>query len=87
MRSKKSEKRIPGQNQIVAFFMPNKWKIIITVLLYFSNYISFLGLIINYPIFYIYWNYTLSVIDKTVIFVFHIAYLYFISAIIVKLIV
>ncbi len=66
-------------------FYPNKWNIFVTALLYFSNYISFFGLIFNYPIFYFYWNYTLNQFQSTILFIAHLVYLYVIACTIVKL--
>ncbi len=80
-RSKKTKK----QNVLISFLKPTKWTIIILLLLYFSNFISFLGLIVNYPIFYFYWNYKLDDFGSTVLLSAHIVYLYVLSAIIVKL--
>lgn len=69
---------------IKKIFYPNRWNILVTVLLYFSNYISFFGLIFNYPIYYIYWNYTPDTFQLTVLFIVHAVYLYTLSCIIVK---
>ena len=70
---------------LTEFFRPNAWKLIATVLLYFSNYINFIGIIINYPIFYFYHNYRLDMFGGAVLFVIHILYLYFIACVIIKL--
>ena len=79
-------KKSPRTGKILTeFFRPNAWKLIATVLLYFSNYINFIGIIINYPIFYFYHNYVLDIFGQTALFVVHILYLYLMACVIIKL--
>ncbi len=70
---------------LTQFFRPNAWKLIATVLLYFSNYINFIGIIINYPIFYFYHNYKLDTFSEAILFVVHILYLYLMACVVIKL--
>ena len=72
-------------NFFIGFLMPTKWKILLGVLLYFSNYITFFGTIINFPIFYFYWTFKFSPFGYLVLFIAHIIYSYLLSCVIIKL--
>ncbi len=73
--------------KIKTFFMPTKWKILAGVLLYFSNFVSFFGLIFNFPVYYaFYWGKPAPTgFEGLVIFIIHIAYLYVLSCVFIKL--
>lgn len=71
---------------LINFFYPTLWKIFILIFLYFSNYISFIGTIINYPIFYFYWNYNATGFFGLVLFIAHILYVYTLACIVMKFI-
>ena len=85
MKKQKNKKSDNKKSFIKRLFYPNKWNVLLAVLFYFSNYITFFGIIINYPIFYFYWHYTLDVVQKTILAIVHIAYIYVLSCVIVKL--
>ena len=70
-------------NPIVSFLFPTKWKIILGVFLYFSNYLSFFGTAINYPIFYFYWYYTFDGFGYFILFISHLVYIYLLSSLVV----
>ena len=78
MRSKKA---------LTEFFRPTKWKILAVVLFYFSNFISFFGLIFNSPMYWLfYWGKPTPMgTEGFVLFLIHIGYLYLLSCIFIKL--
>lgn len=78
-------KNLGAAGKTITFLRPTKWSLVVLAVLYASNYITFFGLIINYPIFYFYWNYSLTPMQETVLAVARFAYLYALSIIIVKL--
>lgn len=72
--------------RLLEFFRPTKWKLLAVLLLYFSNYISFLGLLFNFPIYYLfYWGRNLTYIESVAAFAVHVAYLYVLSCAVVRL--
>ena len=75
------------QSELVRFFRPTKLKILAASLLYFSNFVSFFGLIFNYPIYVLfYWGKPPPAgFEGLVAFVVHIAYLYLLACIIARL--
>ena len=81
-------KRDSLQKRLLGFFMPTKWKVLLLVVLYFGNYmLSFFGLLLNSPIYYLfYWGKPPPTgVEGLVAFLVHLAYLYLLSCIIVKL--
>lgn len=80
----KEKKPLWKRNPWIKFFVPNKWKLAVGVGLYFSNYITFFGTIINFPIFYFYWNYTMDGFGLFVLFISHLIYAYLLSCLLVK---
>ncbi len=72
---------------LVDFLMPTKWKILAAVLLYFSNLVSFFGLMFNFPIYYaFYWNRPSPTgLEGFAVLIIHIAYLYLLSCALIKL--
>lgn len=75
------------QQELIKFFMPTKLKILAVAILYFSNFISFFGLIFNFPIYYLfYWGKPLPTgFDGLLILLLHLAYLYLLACIFIKL--
>ena len=84
---KNKRDRVPKSQRLVDFFRPTKLKILATTLLYFSNFVSFFGLIFNYPIYVLfYWGRPpLAGFEGLVAFVVHIAYLYLLACVITRL--
>lgn len=75
-----------GVQKAAKFLVPTRWKLLALVLLYFSNYVSFLGLLLNFPIYYLfYWGKALTHLESAVAFAVHVAYLYVISCAVVRL--
>ena len=73
---------------LTEFFMPTRWKVLALVLLYFGNYaLSFFGFLLNSPIYYFfYWGRPAPAgIEGFAIFLIHVAYLYLLSCILVRL--
>ncbi len=76
-----------NKNKIIEFFKPNKWNLLLALILLATKDFFFLTFYMNYPMNYIYWYY----LPKTVFYLFlfflmNFAYFYIISAIIIRLI-
>jgi hypothetical protein len=74
--------------KLTNFFAPTKWKIIIVIILYFLGWVNLIGYVINFPFYFYYNNYgyeMTTLFEKSIFFVLHIAYLYLISCVVVKL--
>lgn len=77
--------KVRERNAFVDFIKPTKGKLIALVILYFSNYISFLGLLFNFPIYYLfYWGEPLQPLESMIAFSIHWIYLYLLSCLIVR---
>jgi len=85
MPGNKRNKVFSKKQAFVGFIKPTKWKMIALVIFYFSNYISFLGLLFNFPIYYLfYWGEPLQPLEGMIAFTVHLAYLYLLSCLIVR---
>jgi len=75
------------KNKIVQFFKPNKWNLLLALLLLLTKDIFFVGFYINYPMNYIYWYHLPKTYFHLTLFILaDYAYFYIIATLIIRLI-
>lgn len=75
------------KNKVVEFFKPNKWSLLLALILLVTKDFFFLSFYMNYPMNYIYWYY----LPKTYLYLFlfflmNSTYFYVIATLIIRLI-